>query len=122
MNWITQKKRLAIYLRDGCACGYCGSSVETGAQLTLDHVLPHARGGTNHETNLFTACKPCNDSRGDRLLSAWISRKRTSLRHANSIYASLKRTALSLQPFLSEAKNLIARRGSARLALATYKK
>jgi 5-methylcytosine-specific restriction endonuclease McrA len=41
MNWIRQEKRLAIYLRDGLACGYCGDSVENGAKLSLDHLKPH---------------------------------------------------------------------------------
>jgi len=36
MNWIRKEKRLAIYLRDGLACGYCGQSIEDGAKLTLD--------------------------------------------------------------------------------------
>ena len=66
MNWITQKKRLAIYLRDGLACAYCGASVETGAQLSLDHLIPHSEGGTNHESNLVTCCSRCNSSRGAR--------------------------------------------------------
>lgn len=30
MNWIRKDKRLAIYMRDGMACVYCG--------LTLDHL------------------------------------------------------------------------------------
>jgi 5-methylcytosine-specific restriction endonuclease McrA len=66
MNWIRQEKRLAIYLRDGCACVWCGAKVEEGAQLTLDHVRCHSAGGSNAASNLVTACKRCNDSRGAR--------------------------------------------------------
>ena len=54
MNWIRQEKRLAIYLRDGMSCAYCGASVEGGAQLSLDHVKPHSRGGSNAAANLVT--------------------------------------------------------------------
>ncbi len=35
---------------------------------TLDHVVPHARGGTNDMDNLVAACWPCNFGRGGYLL------------------------------------------------------
>ena len=38
------------------ACAYCGS----GGPLTLDHVVPLARGGLHRIDNLVAACKPCN--------------------------------------------------------------
>ena len=38
MNWIRQDKRLAIYLRDGLACAWCGNGVENGAKLPLEGV------------------------------------------------------------------------------------
>lgn len=68
MNWIRPEKRLAIYLRDGLACCYCGASVEHGVKLTLDHLTPYAKGGTNESFNLVTACNVCNSTRGKR---AW---------------------------------------------------
>jgi hypothetical protein len=66
MNWISPKKRLAIYLRDGLACVYCGSTVEDGVRLTLDHLRAHKHGGSNKETNLVTCCLTCNSARGKR--------------------------------------------------------
>jgi hypothetical protein len=66
MNWIRPAKRLAIYLRDGLACVYCGASIEGGAKLTLDHLRPYCSGGTNAETNLVTCCHTCNSARGNR--------------------------------------------------------
>lgn len=68
--WIRPAKRLAIYLRDGVACCYCGRDLR-GADprdVTLDHLLPRSAGGSNHETNLVTACRACNSSRQDK---AW---------------------------------------------------
>ena len=35
---------------------------------TVDHVVPHARGGSNDARNLVTACWPCNFTREDLLL------------------------------------------------------
>lgn len=66
MNWCRPSTRLAIYLRDGLACVWCGAGVEEGARLTLDHLKPHSKGGSNAPSNLLTACKRCNDSRGAR--------------------------------------------------------
>ena len=47
MNWIKPAKRLALYLRDGLACAYCGDGIEDGIRLTLDHLTPHSLGGSN---------------------------------------------------------------------------
>lgn len=65
-NWIRPEKRLALYLRDGLACVYCGGSLEAGAQLTLDHLRPVSKGGRHDATNLVTACQHCNSSRKNR--------------------------------------------------------
>lgn len=70
-GWIRKDKRLAIYLRDGCACAYCGLAVEDGAELTLDHVLACELGGTNEATNLVTACLSCNSAKRDLTIRAW---------------------------------------------------
>lgn len=48
--------RNRIYKRDGHQCVYCGST----KNLTLDHVMPKSRGGTNDWTNLVTSCFKCN--------------------------------------------------------------
>jgi|GEM_PF-1026511 len=122
MNWITQEKRLAIYLRDGCACAYCGASIEQGAQLTLDHLVPHAKGGTNHETNLVTCCHRCNSSRGDRAVATFAKSVAGYVNHGvkpADILAHIKNsTRRSLAGPKAEAKTLIARRGSAAKVLA----
>ena len=83
----------AIYLRDGWRCRYCGVRVIDRAMRTklhrlmpevarwgarnadkhsalaalsasLDHVVPHSRGGSNEESNLVTACNACQFGRG----------------------------------------------------------
>lgn len=67
MNWIRQEKRLAIYLRDGLTCAWCGAQRE----LSLDHVIPAIAGGSNREDNLVTCCSTCNSSRQDRPAEQW---------------------------------------------------
>lgn len=120
MNWIRQEKRLAIYLRDGMACVYCGASVEDGAQLTLDHLTPVSRGGANEAGNLVCACTRCNSSRGARSVSAFAAAVAGYLNHgttAAEIIAHVRRTARRVLP-MDEARGLIARRGSVARVLA----
>ncbi|MEB3284658.1 MAG: HNH endonuclease [Candidatus Sericytochromatia bacterium] len=54
--------RQAIFRRDGQACQYCGSHTN----LTLDHVIPRAKGGKDTWENLVAACVSCNNKKGDR--------------------------------------------------------
>ena len=54
--------RWLIYKRDGYRCTKCGSEVD----LTLDHIVPVSKGGTNVWWNLTTLCRPCNSSKGAR--------------------------------------------------------
>ena len=53
--------RQNVFKRDGHKCQYCGSTKD----LTLDHVTPRSRGGKTSWENLLTACKPCNNRKGD---------------------------------------------------------
>lgn len=119
MNWIRQEKRLAIYLRDGLACVYCGAKVEEGAKLSLDHVTPDSKGGTNDATNLVTCCSRCNSSRGNRSISKFAAAVASYLNHgatAEDIIKHVRRTTKRILP-MAEAKTLIARRGSVAQAL-----
>lgn len=124
MNWIRQEKRLAIYLRDGCACVYCGATVENGATLSLDHVIAHSKGGSNEARNLVTCCKRCNDSRGARNVLKFVEVVAEYVNHgvlAKRILQHLRACQQrDLAPFLVEAKRLIALRGSA-FAVLTYR-
>jgi len=70
-HWIRDEKRLAIYLRDGLACAYCGATVEGGAVLSLDHLKPRSSGGSNDSRNLVTCCRRCNSRRGVRSVRAF---------------------------------------------------
>lgn len=56
LQWISQNQ----------GCSYCGKLCET-----VDHIVPLNRGGDNQRDNLTPACRSCNSSKGDRLLSEW---------------------------------------------------
>jgi hypothetical protein len=41
--------------------------------VTIDHIVPYSRGGTNEPMNLMHSCSECNQAKGDRTLSEWAS-------------------------------------------------
>lgn len=123
MNWIRQEKRLAIYLRDGLACAYCSESVEDGAQLTLDHVIPVEKFGNNEANNLITCCSRCNCAKGERHVAEFIRATAAYLDHdvrAIDIHEHVLRCLASALP-LVQAKVMILKRGSAAKAIAAMK-
>jgi 5-methylcytosine-specific restriction endonuclease McrA len=59
--------RQNIYLRDGFRCQYCHWTGPV-ASLTLDHLVPTAKGGKTSWDNIVTACKPCNMKKGAKTI------------------------------------------------------
>ena len=120
MNWIRQDKRLAIYLRDGMACAYCGASVEQGAQLSLDHVKPHSKGGNNSEANLVTCCTRCNSARQDRPVASFAAgvAEYLGIETAEIIRHIGNCRRRNLKKYREMAREMIARRGSAARVLS----
>jgi 5-methylcytosine-specific restriction endonuclease McrA len=97
--WIRKEKRLAIYIRDGFTCAYCGLNLNESApqDVTLDHLTPRSQGGSNDATNLVTACRCCNSARGAR------SYKEFSNIHAVSRIETLRYAPLNI----ALARNLL---------------
>ena len=62
-NRVANRHR--IFTRDRYRCQYCGRR-GTAFDLTLDHILPKSRGGRTFAENLVTACRVCNNRKGDR--------------------------------------------------------
>lgn len=55
------------------SCAYCNAAV---ASLQRDCVLPISRGGSYTLGNVVPACGPCNASKGNREVTAWMRRRR----------------------------------------------
>ncbi len=51
-------------------CHYCGEATPA-KELTLDHVVPIARGGKTTKGNVVPACKDCNNRKKQLLPMEW---------------------------------------------------
>ena len=51
-------------------CYYCGRQVSPN-QLSMDHVIPLARGGRSTRENLVAACRDCNIQKKNLLPAEW---------------------------------------------------
>jgi 5-methylcytosine-specific restriction endonuclease McrA len=66
---IDQNISWQVYRRDGYRCRYCGKD---DVPLTVDHVVLWESGGPSIESNLISACKKCNRTRGNTEYSEWL--------------------------------------------------
>ena len=57
--------RRNIFKRDHWACQYCGCQPGSD-ELTIDHVVPRAKGGVSAWDNCVLACIDCNKRKADR--------------------------------------------------------
>ncbi|MCR4307104.1 MAG: HNH endonuclease [Candidatus Berkelbacteria bacterium] len=69
-EWELKKKEF------GYRCVLCGVTEETllnttGYGLSIDHIIPVSRGGTNWVSNLQPLCRGCNSKKGNRLIQLW---------------------------------------------------
>lgn len=59
---VAQAYLPVLIARDGKFCKRCG----TTERLTIDHVIPLARSGSNELDNLQLLCRKCNSAKGAR--------------------------------------------------------
>jgi 5-methylcytosine-specific restriction enzyme A len=62
-QWWKRKRSSGI-------CHYCGQTYSP-KELTMDHVIPIARGGKSEKYNLVPCCKQCNTAKKQMLPSEW---------------------------------------------------
>jgi len=62
-QWWKRKRSTGI-------CHYCGKKFPPG-ELTMDHVVPIARGGKSVKINLVPCCKECNTKKRQFLPLEW---------------------------------------------------
>lgn len=65
---MTQSLRFKILERDQFTCQLCGSTVQDGVKLHIDHIKPVSKGGKTEEDNLMVLCDRCNLGKSDRVV------------------------------------------------------
>lgn len=60
-DWARVRAR--VLARDDSTCAYCGREA-----TTVDHIIAKANGGTDDESNLISACSPCNGRKGAKVM------------------------------------------------------
>ena len=60
-NW----SKSGVLRRDEYTCGYC---LTTKGTMTIDHILPRAKGGQDTWLNTVCACEKCNFLKADNFL------------------------------------------------------
>jgi 5-methylcytosine-specific restriction endonuclease McrA len=58
--------RKYVFERDHYCCKSCGRNNQQ-TELTIDHIIPLARGGSNDISKLQTLCRRCNIRKRDSL-------------------------------------------------------
>ncbi len=77
--------RAAVLDRDDHKCSYCGSTYD----LTIDHIIPVAKGGTSTIENLRTLCGQCNMSKGSGVRPVRISSEKHRVRNTTRILSHI---------------------------------
>lgn len=87
---LTWEEGLRILERDGFRCQYCGldgkTNFENSLVMSVDFIMPRARKGKKHASNLVAACRPCNMLKGNRVFAsfeeakAYVLKRRADLR------------------------------------------
>ncbi|MCH9047163.1 MAG: HNH endonuclease, partial [SAR324 cluster bacterium] len=69
---VSKKQWMAILLRYGNKCAYCGAE----GKMTIDHVIPVFRGGIHAVDNVVPACSACNSKKHYKSIQDQIGRHR----------------------------------------------
>jgi len=67
-EWPVEMEQ-AVHASRGRKCTVPGCSRDAD---TLDHHVPHAKGGRTSVNNLFPMCQPHNQSKGDQDYAIWL--------------------------------------------------
>lgn len=67
------------------SCFYCGAT----ENITIDHIIAIARGGTDSIGNLVPACKSCNSQKRDLTIMEWRKKRESRQTYASADSPSL---------------------------------
>lgn len=58
--------RKNVYKRDKYRCRYCNKFLKNSNEITIDHMVPKSKGGTDSWENTVTSCMKCNHKKKNR--------------------------------------------------------
>ncbi len=56
-----------LFMRDNFSCQYCGIQLDR-KRCQVEHIIPVSKGGKTAYTNCITACRGCNQKKGNKTL------------------------------------------------------
>ncbi|NBP60230.1 MAG: HNH endonuclease [Candidatus Fonsibacter lacus] len=68
INLIGNQDLLRIYKELGQSCVVC----KTTKDITIDHIVPISKGGTNNQENLQILCRSCNSKKRDKTMKDFL--------------------------------------------------
>lgn len=54
-------------------CILCGEPITDVKDLSVEHITPKSRGGSNEDWNIYAAHKKCNFEKGSMTLTEWVA-------------------------------------------------
>ena len=81
---IAPYEKRRIYDRQNGLCAYCGRHRNI-KYMTIDHIIPLSKGGTDDISNLQCTCKACNNLKEDMFPSEFTDFIRHILRNSIEI-------------------------------------
>lgn len=93
-----QETRMSVYNQSEGRCVYCGRFIPFD-EMTIDHIVPLSKGGTNYEKNLQCCCKECNLMKQDLLECDFNKKMKEILKHQlKQKIRKIKRSVIKHRP------------------------
>lgn len=71
--------RQHLIAKHGMVCALCGKPIESEEELTVDHIIPRAMGGSTTYKNCQLAHKECNFRKGNKYIDTEIVKNNTEI-------------------------------------------
>lgn len=62
--------RMVVHMRGKGRCYFCGRTLSLRT-MTIDHLVPIVRGGSQDIDNMCIACGPCNTAKGKQMIEEY---------------------------------------------------
>lgn len=79
--------RRKLYARQNGKCAYCGRH-RNHKYMTVDHIIPLSKGGTNDIGNLQCVCKKCNSLKDDMMPEEFVRHVWTIFENSVKVWIS----------------------------------